>query len=171
MSTNHYSNTINEETNKPEMIMDYNDTKGGTDTFDKLCHAYTTARATRRWPMRVFCGMLDHSGINAMVLFTKANEDNRMKRKLFVNNLALGLIEPFLKRRLESPSLRRGLKEIIKDILGVEEEQVPLPVLNKYARCSFCVRKKDRKTKKLCIHCRLPMCDEHRAMSCVQCAE
>ncbi|XP_033223594.1 uncharacterized protein LOC117177182 [Belonocnema kinseyi] len=45
------------EARKPEMVLFYNKTKGGTDTFDKLCHAYTTARATNRWPMRFFFGM------------------------------------------------------------------------------------------------------------------
>lgn len=83
MSTNHYSDAIDAQTGKPEIILDYNDTKGGTDTFDKLCHTYTTSRSTRRWPMRVFCGMLDHSGINAMVLFTLTNQDKKMKKKAF----------------------------------------------------------------------------------------
>ena len=33
---------------KPEVILHYNKTKGGTNAFDKLCHAYTTARGTKR---------------------------------------------------------------------------------------------------------------------------
>lgn len=170
MSTSHYSDAINPETRKPQMVMDYNDTKEGTDTFDKLCHTYTTARSTRRWPMRVFCGILDHSGINAMVLFSKSNQQEKLKRRQFLNNLAYDLIEPQLKRRLESTTLRRGIREIIRDILGIEDFQPPVEVLDKYVRCSFCVRNKDRKTKKICMNCKRAMWDEHRAMSCVQCA-
>lgn len=54
LSTMHDSVEIDEATTKPNMILDYNRTKGGTDTFDQLCHEYTTARGTRRWPKRFF---------------------------------------------------------------------------------------------------------------------
>lgn len=43
-----------EENNKPDVINYYNATKGGTDTFDQLCGEYSTARGTRRWPLRMF---------------------------------------------------------------------------------------------------------------------
>lgn len=170
MSTMHHSNALDADTGKPEIVMDYNNTKGGTDTFDKMCHTYTTARSTRRWPMRVFCGMLDHSGINAMVLFTLSNQDKKMCRRNFLNSLAYDLIEPFLKKRLEIPTLRRHTKAIIRDILCIQDTLDPTPVLNKPVRCCFCGRDKDRKTKKVCTNCRLPMCDDHRAMRCVQCS-
>lgn len=92
-----------------------------------------------------------------------------MKRREFFHGLTYDLIEPYLKKRLESTTLRRGIKEIIRDILGVEENPAFMPILDKYARCFHCARNKDRKTKKVCIHCSRPMCDEHRVMCCVQC--
>ncbi|XP_066583769.1 piggyBac transposable element-derived protein 4-like [Prorops nasuta] len=54
LSTFHRTEGIDRDTNKPEMISFYNSTKSGTDTFDQMCHEYTTARKTRRWPVRVF---------------------------------------------------------------------------------------------------------------------
>ncbi|GBP75200.1 hypothetical protein EVAR_88806_1 [Eumeta japonica] len=42
---------INEDTGKPEIIMDYNRTKGGVDSVDKMCETYNVARGTNRWPM------------------------------------------------------------------------------------------------------------------------
>lgn len=47
--------------------MYHNKMKGGTDTFDQLCHKYTTCRMTRRWSIRFFSGMLDQGGINDIV--------------------------------------------------------------------------------------------------------
>lgn len=43
LSTMHYDDAIDEETKIPEVILFYNSTKGGTDTFDKLCHCYSVA--------------------------------------------------------------------------------------------------------------------------------
>lgn len=169
LSTMHSSIDTNSETGKPEMIMDYNKTKGGTDTFDKLCHSYTTARGTRRWPMRVFYGMLDHSGINSMVLFTHSNIDKQMSRRMFINNLAYDLIEPFLKTRLEVTTLRRGLREVIKEIVQIEEPPVLPHILDKKVRCFSCPREKDRKTKMSCQKCHKSMCNEHRAFICRDC--
>jgi len=43
LSTMHYDDTVDPETNKPEILMFYNKTKGSTDTFDQLCTTYSTA--------------------------------------------------------------------------------------------------------------------------------
>ncbi|XP_043279325.1 piggyBac transposable element-derived protein 4-like [Venturia canescens] len=48
--------TTNITDGKPDIVLHYNITKGGTDTFDQLCHSYTTARGMRRWPLRFFSG-------------------------------------------------------------------------------------------------------------------
>jgi len=49
LSTEHHSAEVNPEVkNKPQMILDYNATKGGVDTADKMIGNYTCQRATRR---------------------------------------------------------------------------------------------------------------------------
>ena len=50
----HDDEKINEVTGKPKVTMDYNKTKGGVDTIDKMCKTYNVARGTNRWPMVVF---------------------------------------------------------------------------------------------------------------------
>jgi len=76
------TNTNVDKNKKSEMILFYK-TKGGTDVFDKLCHAHTTARATNRWPMRFFFGILDQAQVNARILYTckyaKANDSDNIK--------------------------------------------------------------------------------------------
>lgn len=54
ISTMHHDDDIDADTGKPAMIIDYNKTKGGVDTVDKLCSTYNCARASRRWPMVIF---------------------------------------------------------------------------------------------------------------------
>lgn len=49
LSTMHHSANVDAETKKPEIVLFYNSTKGGTDTFDKLCHGYSVIRRTKRW--------------------------------------------------------------------------------------------------------------------------
>ncbi|KOC70128.1 hypothetical protein WH47_08389 [Habropoda laboriosa] len=38
----------------------YNENKGGVDTLDQHCHSKTVSRKTKRWPLKVFYGMLEH---------------------------------------------------------------------------------------------------------------
>ena len=100
LSSMHYDDIIDKETGKPEIIMTYNSTKGGTDTFDQLCHSYSTARKTNRWPMRFWFGMLDQSAINAKVLYSLNLANTKSSRRSFLKELAYSLIEPMLKKRL-----------------------------------------------------------------------
>jgi hypothetical protein len=47
----------------------YNSTKSGVDTLEEKCASYTTSRKTRRWPMAVFCAMLDIAGVKAHIIY------------------------------------------------------------------------------------------------------
>ena len=57
------------EKKKPQMIPDYNATKGAVDTFDKMVNSYKCARSTRRWPMRLFFFLVDAACLNASVVY------------------------------------------------------------------------------------------------------
>ncbi|XP_052754079.1 piggyBac transposable element-derived protein 3-like [Galleria mellonella] len=48
ISTMHNNAKIDVETGKPDIILSYNDTKGGVDVVDRLCANYDCARATRQ---------------------------------------------------------------------------------------------------------------------------
>ena len=177
LSTLHPDASLNAISGKPNLIHTYNETKGGTDTFDQLCHSYTTSRKTRRWPLRILFNMLDASGINAMVLFSLANprwkENTSNNRKSFLKQLGMALIEPQLRERLKVATLRKPLRQKICEILEIEVPQKDIihTHLVKQTRCHFCEVRKDRKTKHACSACHKPYCMDHRATLCYECED
>ena len=174
LSSMHTSNHIDEETKKPEVVLFYNETKGGVDSFDQLCHSKTVARKTRRWPLRVFYGMLDAAAINACVIFRCNSKENKMiKRSDFLKNLALGLCEEHMKIRMVNLRLPRQLRSNISQVLGceVEKTQVTAPVGRRPGRCAFCPRTKDRKGVASCCSCSKSLCAEHRNNICEDCKQ
>ena len=63
LSTMHYDNKKQvDEPFKPNMIMDYNATKGGVDTLDLLVKNYSCKRNTNRWHLVIFYWMIDVTG-------------------------------------------------------------------------------------------------------------
>ena len=108
MSTLHRDGRIcGQEHQKPEMIMDYNATKGGVDNLDKLVTAYSCKRKTLRWPLVIFFDMLDISAYNAFVIWrAQSPEWNRgklQKRRLFLEELGKKLVRPHIARRRNLP--------------------------------------------------------------------
>lgn len=171
LSTMHDDCSVNPETKKPEVIEFYNSTKGGVDTFDKMAHAYSVSRGTRRWPLRMFYGVLDQAGINAMILFKSATNPRKYKRRSFLHNLGLALTRPHMQRRLTT-NLPRGITANIKEILGIEkniDDNEPPQKLSKQTRCVICPRTRDKKVKTTCCKCHLPTCSEHRREICINC--
>ncbi|KAF4517452.1 hypothetical protein B566_EDAN004490 [Ephemera danica] len=106
LSTMHHDDKIDEETGKPEIIMDYNATKGGVDTLDQMAHTYTCKRATRRWPMAFFYNLIDLAGIAAYVIWTSVypnwNRKRLYRRRMFLKDVAKALLAPQIERRYES---------------------------------------------------------------------
>ncbi|XP_044742586.1 piggyBac transposable element-derived protein 4-like [Chrysoperla carnea] len=185
LSTLHYSNQIDAnsgEKMKPEMITFYNSTKGGVDTVDELKGIYTTARETKRWPMVIFYSFLNISGINAQIIYkdnnlTNQNLNPNLTRREFLKTLSLELIQPHLLDRLKETRLTMELRQTIMKITKlktgvVPEEDVITPCSDETGKdgfCSYCPRRKNRKTKKKCRQCSLPVCNEHVAFLCMKC--
>jgi len=84
---------------KPNIILHYNDTKGGTDTFDQLCHTYTVTRRTNRWPMRIFLGMFDQAAVNSRIMWRlKVNNPKESTTAVVVlKRLVAHLTNPILR--------------------------------------------------------------------------
>jgi len=60
LSTMHHDKKVKPQMdNKPDIILDYDKTKGAVDTVDKLCCQYSTKRGTRSWPLSMFFTLLD----------------------------------------------------------------------------------------------------------------
>lgn len=162
LSSMHVTGTVNQNTQKPDIIDFYNLTKGGVDVFDKLCHSYSAKRASRRWPMRYFFGVLDAAGINTFVLHRlNNNSGNRTIRSDFLKSLEFSLEEPFMKLRMNNTKLPKTVRTEIRTVLGLPEslEAAPTPPCRGRSatrtRCHLC--KNDRKTYNSCDICALPI--------------
>ena len=171
LSSLHHKPAINETTQKPEMIMTYNKSKGGTDAFDQKCHTYTTARGTRRWPLKFFFNMLDQAGINAFVLYNLNAANEKLNRCQFLKKLGFCLVESHLRRRLESQSLRLDLRKRIENFLGVTKILPTVQIIKEQtrAKCAMCEREQATRTRMKCSSCLRRVCDEHRAGLCINC--
>ena len=64
-----------EEPHKPDIILYYSETKGGVDTVDQMVRNYSCYVTTRRWPVVVFCNMVDVAAISAFTLWIENNPD------------------------------------------------------------------------------------------------
>lgn len=163
---------------KANIFLYYNRNKGGTDTFDKLCHSYSVHKKSNRWPLRYFFGMLDQAAVNARILLTcKYRNDNISKKVSAVdclNALYLFLTKPQLQRRLEIETLRAdlrlGISTILKKRQDIQRNLVPIEYDAK-KRCTLCSRKKDVKTRRGCSACLRPACNDHSVVMCIDCIE
>lgn len=151
-SLHHSAGTDPSNKNKSEINLYYNATKGGVDTLDQMCHAYTARRKTWRWPMAQFYNIIDVCGIAAKVIWLNLYPDwNKTKsnslRKLFLKELAQDLVVPNIKRR-STIHLTRPLKLNISDVLeqssdNMETDDMP-PVAKRLRRCYTCPSNKGR---------------------------
>ena len=160
LSTMHNSGIINEETNKPEIIEDYNATKGGVDTVDQMCGSYTVARITRRWPLAVFFALMDIAGINAQIIYC-ANESNpKNPRRIFLKNLSYAMMKSHLTQRAKISNLPCDISAFLR---RYQETQRPVeePPTKKSGRCVICGRSKNINTTVRCDSCHSFICKKH----------
>uniref|UniRef100_A0A9J8C7C7 PiggyBac transposable element-derived protein domain-containing protein n=1 Tax=Cyprinus carpio carpio TaxID=630221 RepID=A0A9J8C7C7_CYPCA len=159
MSTLHRDDKVSDKDHKkPEIILDYNHTKGGVDNLDKLVATYTCQRKTARWPMVIFFNMLDISAYNAFVLWTEINpswhQGKSMKRRLFLEELGEALVAPFMKRRHYAPRTPASQNMVMEakacSSTAKKPGSSPLSSPSKRKRCqteSFCNKREDQETK------------------------
>ncbi|RZF45385.1 hypothetical protein LSTR_LSTR002828 [Laodelphax striatellus] len=171
ISTMHHEKSIDKDTGKPEIIMYYNQTKGGVDALDEKCAKYSSARRTQRWPMAIFFRMLDVSGVNSFILHNLYKERAPITRFKFLKTLAEELVKPQLERRLQNVRLTYELRACIRRVLGVEESKPDTAEEKLTVRktCYTCNPKKKRKTAYLCHCCKKPVCLECTTKICNAC--
>lgn len=170
ISTCHDDDKVDQETGKPQIILDYNATKCGVDVVDQLSANYNCARATRRWPMVIFYSLLNISGINSQVIFNTNNLNKKVLRRHFLENLSFSLIEPHLRVRSTSNSLSKCIRIRICEICKIGPPAEPYEERrNILGRCVPCGSKKNRKTKYCCKSCQKFLCMEHTKIICADC--
>lgn len=169
ISSMHADAQINEQTGKPEIIMDYNATKGGVDTVDKMCETYNCARGTNRWPMVIFYSLMNIAGINSFIIYGLNNLNVKTSRSKFLEVLSYDLIMPHLKKRALILSLPKTLRQRIIEVCKLDIPESSSSGNHQAGRCSFCCSKKNRKTRYNCLKCKKYFCLEHAVMVCSDC--
>jgi hypothetical protein len=137
---------------KPATILFYNSNKCGVDMLDSMARMHSTKSPMRRWPMAVFCNILDLAAINAWIIFRKET-GKQISRWDFLHGLALSLIEPEIGRRH-----------------GTFAEPGPQPS-RKRRTCAIRSGCKENKTRECCTKCHKAMCGRCQALICTNCAE
>ncbi|KAJ8897561.1 hypothetical protein PR048_002910 [Dryococelus australis] len=111
LSTQYHDATIHEyEDKKLEIILHYNETKGGVDLGDMISE-YSCVRITIRWPLRLFMEIIDIASLNTYILWKENNLDwhknNLRMRKCFLDELMLMLAKPHFEERAQMPVASR----------------------------------------------------------------
>lgn len=173
VSSMHHGPGTDETINKPEIIAEYNRTKGGVDTVDQMCSNYSAQRRSRRWPMAIFFALINISaGVNSFILYKAYRETPDTNRLDFMKVLAKGLVSPLLQRRLDrGHHITEEMKLAIKRILQIQD---PLPelqteLLEHRKTCYICPPRLKRKTRFPCCVCRKPICLSCAQKVCVNC--
>ena len=108
LSSLHHGMIVSEETHqKPDIILYYNETKGGVDRMDQMVGTYSCKRKINRWPMTFFFNMIDVAGIAAYVIWTTKNpqwnNNKRHRRRIFLQQLGRSLVDSYLNQRSKNP--------------------------------------------------------------------
>ncbi|UYV76316.1 hypothetical protein LAZ67_14000003 [Cordylochernes scorpioides] len=100
ISSMHHDNKCDETTGKPDIIMDYNLTKGGVDTIDQMVSNFSTSRRSRRWPLALFYALLDITALNSYIIFNyQIDKKDQKERSTFIVDLGRSLIDEHLATR------------------------------------------------------------------------
>ena len=174
LSTMHHDKSVGEK-GKPELLLYYNQTKGGVDNMDHLVSLYSVRRKTWRWPLTMFFNCIDVGCLAAYTLFTDQHRTWNIrcshKRKLFLREVAESLTKPWMMQRASNPRvMQRGVPLAMK-LLGVS---IPPPTTRRpdgKGRCHLCPRASDRKVKTVCENCDQPSCPRHLHNLCQNCFE
>jgi Transposase IS4 len=108
---------------KPEILLCYNELKGGVDTIDMMVRELSIKRPSNRWTMSMFFSIIDISMVNAYTSFILANPNWKAKcsnrRQLFHLELGEQLCKPLMIRRAANPvglqlNITQPLKKLLK---------------------------------------------------------
>jgi hypothetical protein len=91
ISSMHTSNSIADREDKiPQLILDYNQGKGGVDLMDSCIEDFSCKRKTNRYPLIFFFNILDVALLNSFIIYkSHGYADNR---KAFIKQVSLSII-------------------------------------------------------------------------------
>ncbi|KRY70363.1 hypothetical protein T4A_8383 [Trichinella pseudospiralis] len=116
LSTMHNDDRVSDgKSSKPDIILHYNNTKGGEDNLDKMASTYSRQRMTTRWLLVMFY-IIDVSAYNAYVLWTEKhltwNAGLLHKRQLLLEKLGKALVQPERMRRKTLPRTAAASRQL-----------------------------------------------------------
>lgn len=178
LSSQHNSaDVVREAKNKPEIILFYNNTKGGVDTVDWMVKKYTCRRISRRWPVVLFLNLVDLALLSAYIIWNLTHPEQlqtvkRGRRKLFLRSVGEALIKPHIRLREAhgTPQVKRtiqeaGFSQAVDEIPSARQPASPV----KRRRCYKCPQSKDGKFKTICVDCKKNLCPQHTLILCSNC--
>lgn len=130
---------------------------------------------TRNAGHTIFFALLNHAGINGMVIRMLNNgieKDKTNLRGKFIRELGISLVRDHLNLRRQNQHFPRALRNRVEKYFGKTSEHLQEPPAKRQhtmQRCVKCRRKKDRKTKYTCQKCIAPICMEHAKFVCEEC--
>lgn len=174
-SQHHDKKFSGEETKqKPEIILEYNRTKGGVDVLDLMCRNYSTRSMTRRWTLVHFQNLLDIAAINTMTVYEQCHPGWSGKRgnhgrRFFLQKLSEELCLEHMRYRLTNRiglhcNIIAAIKLFVPDststISSTEPDDRPV------SRCALCrasgkLQRLCNSTKAQCQLCDRPVCGKH----------
>lgn len=190
LSSRNEKGTIDDRTGKPNIMLYYNETKGGSDTFDQLSSLMSCSRKTNRWPMAVFYGILNMAFMNSYVIYCHnmiSIKRKPLSRKEYMKELSNSLSTPWMKKRVETSTLSRTLRKNIQNGIpnesssacgSINTQNVTSDEVNndcvsgvskKKRYCGFCPSKIRRMSKMSCVKCDTPLCGDHKNLVCDSC--
>ncbi|UYV67442.1 hypothetical protein LAZ67_5000618 [Cordylochernes scorpioides] len=100
ISSMHHDNKCDKTTGKPDIIMDYNLTKGSVDTIEQMVSNFSTSCRSRRWPLALFYALLDITALNSYIIFNyQIDKKDQKERSTFIVDLGRSLIDEHLATR------------------------------------------------------------------------
>lgn len=175
LSTMHSTGEIdNGEKRKPNIILDYNNTKGGVDTYDQMIHEYSSKRKTNRWPLSFFWNLMDTSALAAYHIWISTHKTWKTlladRRCFFLKNLCENLVAPLIARRKTNlvgiPVETASAMELFLPTIPAsnacdETKKVRSTSTGQKRRCRLCPYSIGRKQKQQCDRCEVNICNAH----------
>lgn len=177
ISTFHDSDHVNPDvSDKPDSILDYNQTKYAVDKIDQMVNTFTVRRKIRRWPALLFFNILDLCALNGYITWVLRNPDWKLhqkphRRSIYLKELALQMMTPWMQRRKETQPKGANQPQIKKARMTFEmpdPEPILPPIANRVrGRCHLC--NVERRMYTTCVRCNKHVCKEHYRCVCANC--
>ena len=115
---------------KPDIILDYNKSKGAVDSADKMLKEFSCHRISKRRPFVVLTHIINVCALNAYVLYQKKLPNTAMATLKFLKDLGFKLVKPAIKTRANPPrtGVPLSVQAAMASVIGLLPQQVPPPI-------------------------------------------